>query len=75
MKFHVTRDDDGDAVDFIVQVRLPTPRLKYNGPRGCVCTKLYPVVMGSIGQEHVKQGAMVDNPKKFVCDCHGEVVA
>lgn len=72
MEFHVTRDDDGGTVDFIVRVRNPTARLKYYGPKGCTCTRLYPVIMQSIGVEHVKQGVKVDR-QKFVCDCHGEV--
>lgn len=74
MKFHVTRNDEGEPVDFFVRVYKQEPRTKYDGPVGCCCTMLHPVEMASIGIEHIKQGAKV-NRQKFVCECHGELVS
>ena len=73
MNFHVTKNDNGEAVDFFVKVTSPVARQKYNGPAHCVCPILYPVVMKTVGREHVKQGARHDG-RKYVCECHGEAV-
>lgn len=61
-------------VDFLVRVYNQEPRKKYVGPTGCSCAMLYPVVMASVGIEHIKQGVKVDR-QKFVCGCHGELVS
>jgi hypothetical protein len=73
MRFHVMRNDEGHPVDFFVTVTSPVPRADYRGPSGCRCGGLYPVVAKSLQKDHVKQGARHDG-RKFVCECHGELV-
>jgi hypothetical protein len=73
VRFHVTRNDDGQPVDFYVRVTICVPKRNYNGPAHCQCVRLFPVVMTSVGVEHLKQGAKYDR-QKFVCECHGEIV-
>lgn len=73
MIFHVTKNDEGKPVDFFVHVNNPRQKERYDGPSGCPCRRVYPVVMTSIGMMHVQQGAKVDR-QKFLCDCHGELV-
>jgi hypothetical protein len=73
MKFRVTKNSDGKPVEFVIRVDRPVPRQQWNGPTGCHCGEVYPVVMKSIELDHLKQGAHYDG-QKFVCNCHGEVI-
>lgn len=74
MRFHVTRNDEGLPVDFVVRVYPSEKRGTYNGPSGCQCPRVHQVVMKSVRIEQVRQGAQRDG-RKFVCGCHGEVVS
>jgi hypothetical protein len=73
VNFHVMRNDEGWAVDFVVEVQGAVGKRNYNGPTTCRCSCVYPVVMKSITSDHVRQGAKHDR-QKFVCECHGHLV-
>ena len=72
MRFHVIKNDDGEALDFYVRVLPPVARQKYSGPPQCKCGEVFPVIMQSVSREHVAQGACRDR-QKYVCHCHGEL--
>jgi hypothetical protein len=74
VRFHVTKNREGKPLDLFIRVNSPVPTRTYERPAGCECKQVYPVVMQSVGVEHVKQGARVDGRRKFVCECHGGIV-